>query len=67
VDGVNEPGVVPYEKAAGRLREAILARKKQEVLEALVDSARNLTRIEVFSGELAPDVKPPLPEKEAAP
>lgn len=67
VDGVNEPGVVPYEKAAERLRAAILARKKQEVLEALVDSARKLTRIEVFSGELAPDVKPPLPEKEAAP
>lgn len=67
VDGVNDPGVVPYEKAAGRLRAAILARKKQEILEDLVDSARKVTRIEVFSGELAPEVKPPIPEKEAAP
>ena len=67
VDGVNGPGVVPYEKASGRLRAAVLARKKQEVLEGLVDSARKLIRIEVFSGEMAPDVKPPLPEKEAAP
>lgn len=67
VDGVNEPGVVPYEKAAARLRTAILARKKQEVLEELVDSARKLTRIEVFAEGLSPEVKPPLPDKKEAP
>jgi len=67
VDGVNEPGVVPYEKASERLRAAVLARKKQEVLETLVDSARKVTHIEVFSGDMAPDVRPPLPEKKEAP
>ena len=67
IDSLNEPGVVPYEKAAERLKAALLARRKQEILEDLVDSARKITRIEVYSGELAPEVKPPIPEKEEAP
>ncbi len=62
VDAVSEPGVVPFEKAADRIREALLERGRSEALAKLIDNAKLLMDIVIYKAELdtkAPPVTPP--------
>ncbi len=69
VDAVNEPGVVPFEKAAERIRGVMLERDRTEALAKLIDSAKLLMDITIYKAELdtkrppsTPPTAPPPPE-----
>lgn len=69
VDAVNEPGVVPFEKAEERIRGAILEHARTGELAKLIDNAKLLMDITIYKAELdtrtppvVPPTTPPPPE-----